>query len=103
MSSSAVPTSSSSSFTTIISPWIYSSITSSVNAWTVTFRGGSREKSDQASTKRSWARLYGCGKYLRTMKKGGPVGPTFIIDLNFDILDLSKEAIKHDVHFVLLC
>ena len=46
-------------------------------------RGGSREKSDQGSTKSFWALLYGCGK--------GPAGPTFIIDLKFDILDLSEE------------
>ena len=67
------------------------------------YRGGSREKSDQGSTKSSWAWLYGCGKYLRTMNKKGPVDPTFIIDLKFDILDFSKEAIKHVVHFVLFC
>jgi len=35
------------------------------------FRGGSREKSDQGSTKSSWAWLYGCGKYLRTINKKG--------------------------------
>ena len=33
------------------------------------------------------------------MNKKGPVGPTFIIDLKFDILVFSKEAIKHVVHF----
>ena len=63
--------------------------------------GGSREKSDQGSTRSSWAWLYVCGKYLRTMNKKGPVGPTFIIDLKFDLLDFSKEAINHVVHFVL--
>ena len=66
-------------------------------------KGGSREKSDQGSTKSSWAWLYGCGKYLRTMNKQGPFGSTFIIDLKFDILDFSKEAIKHVNHVVLLC
>ena len=58
-------------------------------------RGGSRKKSDQGSTKSSWAWLNGCGKYLRTINNKGPVGPTFIIDLKFDILHFSKEAIKH--------
>ena len=66
-------------------------------------RGGSWDKSDQGSTKSSWAWLYGRGKYLRTMNKKGPVGPTVIIDLKFDILDFSNEAIKHVVHFGLLC
>ena len=67
-------------------------------------RGGFREKSDQGSTKSSWAWLYGCGKYLRTMNKKGPVGPTFIIDMKFDILSrFSKEAIKHVVYFALFC
>ena len=34
-------------------------------------------------------------QYLRTINKKGPVGPTFIIDLKFDILDFSTEAIKY--------
>jgi len=36
-------------------------------------------------------------------EKKGPVRPTFIIDLKFDILDFSKEAIKQVIHFVLFC
>ena len=35
------------------------------------------------------------------MNKKGPVGPTSIIDPKFDILDFSKTAIRHVVHFVL--
>ena len=31
------------------------------------------------------------------MNKKGSFGPTVIIDLKFDILDFSKEAIKHAV------
>ena len=65
------------------------------------FRGGSMEKPGQCSTKGSWTWLYGCGKYLRTLNKKGPVGPTFIIDSKFDIPDFSKEAIKHVIHLVL--
>ena len=58
------------------------------------FRGGSREKPGQCSTKGSWAWLYGCGKYLRTLN-------TITIDFKFDIPDFSKEAIKHVIHLVL--
>ena len=35
------------------------------------------------------------------MSKKGPVGPTFIIGLKFDVLDFSTEAIKYVMHFVL--
>ena len=38
---------------------------------------------------------------ISELLKKGPVGPTFIIDLKFDILHFSKGAIKHVIHFAL--
>ena len=66
-------------------------------------RGGSREKSDQGSTKKLIGVAIWVWKISQNYEQKGPVGPTFIIDLKFDILDFSKGAIKHVVHFVLFC
>ena len=53
---------------------------------------------------RAQQKARGCGYMgVETMNNKGPVGPTFIIDLKFHILDFSKEAIKHVIHFVLFC